>query len=61
MGELHKTINYLIDNTDNIPREDFILLCKEGVFVKNTKKVQQYFDDKEIQTIIFEKKFTISN
>jgi hypothetical protein len=55
MGELHKTINYLIDNTDNIPREDFILLCKEGVFVKNTKKVQQYFDDKEIQTIIFEK------
>ena len=53
--ELHKTINYLIDNINTITREDFILLCKEGVFVKNTKKVQQYFDDKEVQTIIFEK------
>lgn len=52
---LHNTINYLIDNINTITREDFILLCKESVFVKNTKKVQQYFDDKEIQTIIFEK------
>jgi hypothetical protein len=52
---LHNAINYLIDNINTITREDFILLCKEGVFVKNTKKIQQYFDDKEIQTIIFEK------
>lgn len=52
---LHNAINYLIDNINIVTREDFILLCKEGIFVKNIKKIQEYFNDKEIQTIIFEK------
>jgi hypothetical protein len=55
---INNVVNYFIDNTTKITREDFILLCKEGIHVSNIKKIQEFFDDNEIQILIFEKNLT---
>ena len=48
------TINYLIDNNCLLTKNDFIELCKNNIKIKNIKNIQKYFDDKDVQTVIFE-------
>lgn len=48
-----KFINYVIDDDYKITKEEFKSLCEYKIFVKDTKKINQFLDEEEIKTIIF--------
>jgi hypothetical protein len=49
-----KFINYLIDNKYELTKEEFKKLCEHKIIItKITKDIQQYLEDEEIKTIIF--------
>jgi hypothetical protein len=50
---IEKFVNYLIDDDYKISRDEFKDLCKNKIFIKNTKKIEKFLDDEEIKTIIF--------
>ena len=50
----NNTINYISNSDYNITKDDFLLLCKKKIQIKDYKKIKDYFDDKDIQFAIFE-------
>ena len=48
-----ETINNLINISNDISKNDFLLLCTHNIIIKNIKIIKKYLDDVEIQKVIF--------
>lgn len=46
-------INYLVDNNIVITKEDFIKLCSNKIKINNIKKIEHFFDDIDVQSVLY--------
>jgi hypothetical protein len=46
-------INYLVDNNIVITKEDFIKLCNDKIKINNIKKIEHFFDDIDVQSVLY--------
>jgi hypothetical protein len=48
-----KLINHIINNSYNLTKEEFKLLCSNKICIKNKKMIEKFLEDQDIKELIF--------